>query len=387
MTTPKPHVVEQQRQLMEQYTQDTEDMKRGGGGLLRDGEINTRRFSQGPKSELILPWWNRQVRFDVRREPTNHRVVVAEVTESVWTAHMWVVGIISAVVVLSMVIFGSLGLGYGVVLLAVFALVGYGLIIFERLVLGSTTVVGDIVVMDTTLWEGVRTLATKALDTVPAAQQAKYRNAVKQAKKDHAARVKQAKKNGELPPEYQGPNEQDYVATGGEPVTMDAILATVRGHLKSDSQENYHRKLWQRYEAQPTLATQVGTGVRDCGCIACEFCSTHDLEPSISGVEAARRHRALGGGATDNDARHQRKVAAAKAAVAKRDERKRQQQAVEEDAERKRKAREHVEKLRGGDSISARITRRAARGGSDKTGDTPGVDDAAQAGEADAATS
>ena len=263
----------------------------GGAGLI-DGEINVKRFSIGPVEEFSLNWWNRRVSWQVRREPTNHRVVVAEVWENVWRVHVMIMAAAATVFLLGAMIFGGLSFGYAVLIGVIFGLLLWGLLRYEQAISGSGREIRLLLEMDTTLWNGIVEWARgRAQNTVAARKRSRAAREAEH-KAAHKAAVKEAKKNGEEPPEYVVPDEDEfYVPPSDVDLHESDVAEEINGRLSEDVQMVYREKLARRYRETPGSSSSLGWGVIGCGCTACEVNAELGLVPKLSGVTVARKIR------------------------------------------------------------------------------------------------
>lgn len=351
---------------MSDITSKTEEQAEGGVGILVDGEINTRRFSHRPAVELSVKQWNANVSWQVRREPTNHRVVVAEIHQRRWMWHIVVAMSLMAVIMTIIGLATSLSLfytfmGFVVLIPIMWAVVGY-----EKTLTNTERNIVSIVEMDTVIWEGVRAKSRLIMQRSPAAQKKAYKAAVSRAKAQHDKKValldKAGKKAAGKPTL---PNRDDYVVKHQQ-LTGVEIVSKIRELMSPESIAHYMDELKARYRAEPELVEAFGRGVKDCGCAACQIAEETGRVPKINGVHAARRIAAakstmkssssLLGVAekvaeyTDKNAR--RKSQAARE-LAKQERRRREearrQQLIEEkrkQAERDRKSKEYLRNMK-----------------------------------------
>lgn len=267
-------------------------MAAGGGARLSDGEVNLARFSIGPVEEFHLQWWNRRVGWEVRREPTNHQVVVAEVVRKVWRVHMAIAAAIVVLFTLVAVVAFGMPLVYALAMDAVLLLLGWGMLRYEQMLDGGDAFeVGDITVLDATLWEGIKAQAASLTEATIAAQKKRYAAAVVEAKREHKEAVAKAKEEGRIPGKFVAPDKDEYISDSDVAMTEAKIAAKVRGHLTEESLATLHAALLDKYFENPATAEALGRGVRGCECAACAVNAHLGVRPADSGVVVARRIR------------------------------------------------------------------------------------------------
>lgn len=277
----------------------------GGVAVLEDGSINTERFSEGPDTELEVSWWNKRMLWQVRREPTGHRVVVARVVENVWRIHIMVAGAITVFAVLGMVIIGGLPLLYALVLGLVMALIGYGALAWERRTGDENTGIEEIIEMDSVMWVGVRKkVRSEYLAYTEEGQKRRYDEAVAHARtlyerkyadeatgtvgKTYAAGGKV------LPvPKFAVPKKiTDEFLDKSTRLGPDTVVDKIKGQLVPTRLEAHRRTLLARYRQEPKLVEAMGRGVLRCECAACQVQAELGIVPELSGAEASRRRAA-----------------------------------------------------------------------------------------------
>lgn len=351
---------------MSDVTDKTEDQSAGGVGILADGEINTRRFFHRPVVELSVKQWNAFVSWQVRREPTNHRVVVAEIHQRRWLWHIVVTMSIMSAVMAVIGLTTSLSLLYtlmGVVVLIpiMWAVVGY-----EKTLTSTERNIVSIIEMDTVIWEGVRAKSRLFMQRTPSAQKKAYKAAVSRAKAQHDKKVGLLDKAGKkVAGKPTLPNREDYIVKHQQLTGLE-VVSKIHELMSPESIGHYMDELKSRYRREPELVEAFGRGVRECGCAACQIADETGRVPAINGVHAARRIAAakstmkstssLLGVAekvaeyTDKNAR--RKSHAARE-LAKQERRRREelrrQQIIEEkrkQAERDRKSKEYLRRMK-----------------------------------------
>lgn len=264
----------------------------GGAAVLAGDEINTERFSRGPRTELAVQWWNRRVAWQVLREPTGHRVVVRRVEQDVWTAYALTgAGIISAVL-LGLMLFGSLPVVYGILLLLLCVVLGYGYLLYEQKLGGAGEKVGEIYQMDSILWSGlVAESKNRYLGNTKKGQQERLDLAVAKLRKDYEADAERKRARGENPgkfPEMTEETKAQFLDPDKRLTTDQAYEATL-ALLSTSQMRTRSRRLYEMYLHQPDLAESMGRGVRDCECAACAVNAHLGVVPAISGAEAAAR--------------------------------------------------------------------------------------------------
>ena len=277
----------------------------GGVAILEDGSINTERFSEGPDTELEVAWWNKRMLWQVRREPTGHRVVVARVVENVWRVHIMIAAAIIALAVLGMVILGGLPILYAVVLGLVLALVGYGALAWEQRTGGEAVGIEEIMEMDSVMWLGARNEArTKYLACTKEGQKRQYNEAVGIARQIYADKygADETGKVGKtyaaggkvLPvPKFVVPQQiTDEFLDEASRLWPDAVVEKIKRLLLPAQQVGYRKKLVARYRSEPALAEAKGRGVLRCECAACEVMNELGIKPRLSGAEATRKRAA-----------------------------------------------------------------------------------------------
>lgn len=277
----------------------------GGVAVLEDGSINTERFSEGPETELEVTWWNKRMLWQVRREPTGHRVVVARVVENIWRVHMMIAGAIIAVAVLGMVTIGDLPLHYGLLMGVVVALVGYGALAWERRAGDESSGIEEIIEMDSVMWVGLRNkVRTEYLAYTEEGQKRRYDEAVKHARTlyEKKYRDEATGKVGKtyaaggkvLPvPKFAVPKKiTDDFLDKATRLGPDTVVEKIRAQLVPARLESHRKTLLSRYRSDPRLVEAMGRGVLRCECAACQVQSELGIVPELSGAEAARRRAA-----------------------------------------------------------------------------------------------
>ena len=281
----------------------------GGVAVLEDGSINTDRFSIGPETELELPWWNKVMTWDVRREPTDHRVVVARTVHPVWRVHIMVAAAVIGLAVFGLVVFGGLSLLLALGMAVVLGLLGYGALVWEQRGSAGTTT-EEILEMDTSVWLTLRKkINAECLAFTKEGQQRRYNEAIDAARAIYDAQYTDPK-TGKIGKTYS--TIEDGVAVT-KPVPKFKISDRVKGEFLNKSvqlspdeaqmkitnllsphqQERYQGLLRKKYEERPNRAVNMGRGARDCGCLACAVNADRGVVPPLPGAEAAARRAEL----------------------------------------------------------------------------------------------
>lgn len=262
----------------------------GGGGVLADGGINTDRFSSKVRTEFELEWWNRKVSWKVRREPTEHRVVVAEIESTRWSVHLQIAAVMCGVILLGAVVFGGLPLIYGLMLAGVLAVAVYLLLRFEQLVSGTGDTLRRITVLDTPVWAGIKARLDEAKKDLPAEQKKRFGDEVERRQAAHKEAKARAKALGEPAPEYVKVDKDDYVDPSRQKDTDD-LFELMETLMSDESRASAEQRLEDYYRLHPEYPVSLGRGVVDCGCVACRVNAADGVVPEISGVVAAKRRR------------------------------------------------------------------------------------------------
>ncbi|PZU04635.1 MAG: hypothetical protein DI630_00535 [Gordonia sp. (in: high G+C Gram-positive bacteria)] len=277
----------------------------GGVAVLEDGSINTERFSEGPETELEVQWWDKRMLWQVRREPTGHRVVVARVVEHVWRIHIMIAGAIIALAVVGVVVVGGLPVMYALVLAVVLALIGYGTLAWERRAGDETAGIEEIIEMDSVMWVGVRNkVRSEYLAYTEEGQKRRYDEAIE------IARTRYDKKFGDpatgkvgktyaaggkvLPvPKFVVPPEitQEFLNKATR-LGPDTVVEKIKTQLSPGRLEGHRKTLLARYRRDPKLVEAMGRGVLRCECAACKVQTELGIIPDLSGAEASRRRAA-----------------------------------------------------------------------------------------------
>lgn len=272
----------------------------GGVGKLEDGSINTARFSEGPETEIEVSWWNKKMVWDVRREPTGHRVVVARTVKNIWRVHIMVAAGVIAATVFGLVAFGGLSLLYGLLMGAVLGIVCYGALAYEQRAGDEMAGVEEIYELDSVMWAGVRSRARKEyLPFTKEGQEAQYKEAIARAKQLYEQKYadpatgkvgKTYAKDGKvLPvPKFVVPQKvKDEFLNKEVRLSSDEIVEKVNDLMSPPKMAGYKTKLLRAYAGHPEKAEEMGRGVKNCGCTACEFNAKQGVIPALSGAEAA----------------------------------------------------------------------------------------------------
>lgn len=253
--------------------------------IINDGDIDTRRFSYTPRTELSLLWWNKRVDFEVRREPSEHRVLVLDVTTTVWTMHIIIASVVGVmgVGVLSFMLFGKLA--YMLSCVAVYALIVTGLIGYERFLRGNNKQIGSIHIMDAIIWEGIKAIAEKQMDSTVDAAKLKARRERKKIRQEHKARVAVAKRiakdTGEavvVPDMPYVPKYTDFLTTTASAApTTDSILEQVYHLCDIEVQQQSERRLRESFVNDTASLEALGRGVVHCECQGCQVAREKDM--------------------------------------------------------------------------------------------------------------
>lgn len=329
----------------------------GGGGLQDNGEINLSRFSSEPQRDITLSWWDKTRMWQVYHEPTEHRVVVAEIESRRWDIHAKVLGGTGLAIVLGLVLFGHVPLMYALIFLIALGIALYLILRFEQSLNGDDHNVNQITMMDTMVWRTIMMQFEDIQSNTKSAQKKRFKKALDKHQAAYKEQVKVAKKAGEDKPEYVKLDESAYIKPELNK-TMDEIYEFIRTQLDDDHRAAAHEKLAQYWLDNPTQRMSMGRGVLDCGCMACLANKQQDTVPEISGVLAAhKRHQlqkeksgnadvnsrysfvskvteAAGLGMTDLERRRRKGVKAVEAVKAKK---RQEQQREQQRAEKKRK--------------------------------------------------
>ncbi len=288
----------------------------GGVAILEDGSINTERFSEGPDTELEVSWWNKRMLWQVRREPTGHRVVVARVVENIWRVHIMVAGAITVLAVFGMVIIGGLPLLYAAVLGVVMALIGYGALAWERRAGDENAGIEEIIEMDSVMWVGVRNkVRSEYIAFTEEGQKRSYKEAVAHARTLYERKYadpatgkvgKTYAADGKVLPvkKFVVPKQiTDEFLDKRTRLGPDTVVDKIKGHLVPARLEGHRRTLLTRYRREPKLVEAMGRGVLRCECAACVVQAELGIVPERSGAEASRRRAAAAAAAKQADAR------------------------------------------------------------------------------------
>lgn len=269
----------------------------GGGGILLDGSVNTDRFSSNAGTEFKLEWWNRRLLWNVRHEPTEHRVVVEEVEQLRWDIHLKVAATLSLVILLGIGVFTAMPLIYSLMIAAVFLVVLFLLVKFEQQLAGDkNSVTQSVTVIDTILWSGILDELEEAQSQTAKAQKERFKAAVAEAQRRHKAAEKAAKAAGEDKPEYEPVDKDLYINTNHQ-YDNSSLLALMERSTSDKSLTRFEERLSDYCEEHPEYAESFGRGVIHCGCTVCDFNQSHGSVPAASGVLTAdNRRRNLTGG-------------------------------------------------------------------------------------------
>lgn len=225
-------------------SRDDASVQTSGARTVVDGDVNVSRFSIGPVVELSYRWWNRRVDYQVRREPSNHEVLVTSRMVPVWDIHIALACVIGAVVLLYGIVSANVGFGAVIVLIVVFGLVVAGVLSYERYVSGDTSKVGSIVRMDAVVWETIK-------QTI------------------------------------------DDLRTSEEKVSAGVLDSKVNEMLRPGPQELYAKRLYEGYHQDHDLLEVLGKGVRSCECQGCRVMRDDGYIPERFGAQTATNNVVL----------------------------------------------------------------------------------------------
>lgn len=249
--------------------------------IINDGDIDTRRFSYTPATELSLLWWNKRVDFEVRREPSEHRVLVLDVTTTVWTMHVIIASVVGffGVGILSLALFGKLA--YVASFLAVYVLMVVGLLGYERFLRGNNKQIGSIRIMDAIIWEGIKTIAAHEMNsTVDAAKlRARHeRKKIKKQYKERVAEIQRQDKNAALPQKPYLPQYTDFLTTTPSAAsTTESILEHVYRMCDINELQQSEQRLRESFVDDPASLEILGRGVVRCECQGCQVARELDI--------------------------------------------------------------------------------------------------------------
>ena len=266
--------------LRDDYVDDAADVAgfsdepQRGGRTVVDGDINVQRFSLGPTVELSLHWWNRRIDYQVRREPSNHEVLVTARTAAVWNVHIAIAALLGCIVALWLVATRAVGFMAFIVIVVVFSLIIVGVLAYERKLAPEYNDVGDIVRLDAPVWEGIKQIIADEIAASPASRKMAYRKAQAQAKLRKG--VSQVRR-------------EDYInASMSDGASSDELHAKIHGYLRPDQLAEFDARLRASYVDNPALLESIGRGVRGCECQACAVMAEIGYIPEKFGAEARR---------------------------------------------------------------------------------------------------
>lgn len=228
--------------------------------------IDTDRFVQYSGVEFELTQWNKSTYFEVWRDRHNHEVAVVYYSRVIWDWYVAIVAAIDVLFMLIMLVITPLSVVNLLLMGLVFLLIGVGLIMFERTVVKDY--IGDTptcVIMDTPVWEMIKSRVlhqTKGVDfeDKPLSPVSRMVSTVKKDK------------------DVLDPTEG---------------LALMCSYLDTQSQKDYHKKLYAKYMHNFDLAYTQGRGMRGCGCQACRVMRQKNIVPDVTGLEATQHYKAL----------------------------------------------------------------------------------------------
>lgn len=273
----------------------------GGVALHEDGSINTERFCLGPETELELSWWNKRVLWKVWREPTDHRVLVARVTENVWRVHMMVGAGVIVVAAVGLMVLGGLSPVLALALAGLVGLLGYGALVWEQRSNAGSAGIEEILEMDSVVWTAMRRkIDEEVMALTKTGQQARYDKAVAKAREIYEVKFGDpvtgkvgktyANDAGVVTavPKFAVPDwfSADFLDPDSR-LSEDEAALKIAEMLRPQRQVRFRDGLLARYRKKPVEAERMGRGVRDCGCAACQVNRELGVEPAMSGAEAA----------------------------------------------------------------------------------------------------
>ena len=282
-------------------------------------DIDLSRFSIGPATEVALTWWNRRARYTTRRENNDHMVLVLREEFPIWHTHIALIAACSLIVVFFVGAFTGMPWWSALLLMLLCVLISVVVLRFERYLVGDSQYHrGDVICMDTPVWEGMKQLAFETLQ-----------------KKSH----------------------QDSKLRSRLPVGS-RVLSNVDTRLQQQCEQHeqavYATRLRKSYDEDISQAKALGKGVRGCTCQACQACSEHGVVPKHYGVEVATKmHKVLVGDTRGiGEIVSRRLDGARKSYKLRRVEQSKQQRhkVVQDDAAARRKAsaKEYVKQRRNG---------------------------------------
>lgn len=293
----------------------------GGVAIHEDGSINTERFCLGPDDELELAWWNKRMLWRVWREPTDHRVLVARVTENVWRTHMAVGAAVIVIAAVGLVVFGGLSPVLALALAGLVGLLGYGALVWEQRSNSGAAGIEEILEMDSVVWTAMRRkIDDEVMALTKSGQQERYDKALAKARELYERKFSDpvtgkvgktyANADGAVVPvpKFSVPDwfSSEFLDPSSRLSEDEAALKIVE-MLRPQRQVRFREGLLSRYRNKPAEAEKMGRGVRDCGCAACQVNRELGVEPAMSGAEAAevraaRRRRSQAEPADPEDA-------------------------------------------------------------------------------------
>lgn len=272
----------------------------GGAGVDDAGEINTARFSEGPSVSAEVTWWNRRVSWAVRREPTDHQVVVAETVEPRWGVHIATAVAAALLFTIGAVLFGGLSVVWSMVLLIVSLTIVASAVLWEQR-MSPARRIERIMVCDSVIWDAVCERIAEVESRTLSAQKKRFADAEQVAKTAHKAAVKEAKAAGVAAPDYEGPDKDDYIDTETA-LGPDDVYRDISALLADEAQDKYHGDLGAALLANPTEALEAGRGVSGCTCAACGVNAELGQLPAVSGVVVGARRKQARAALADGDA-------------------------------------------------------------------------------------
>ena len=253
-------------------------------------EINPQRFREKPHTDIDLTWWNKHVSWTSYGELTGHQVAVAQTSKRRWDIHGWILAGVAAVVLLGLVLFAHVPFIYAFIFLAALALALVLVLRFEQNLLGDTTHVDRVVVLDAPVWAMIVMRARRMMDDTAAKQKKRFKDDLDKHLKEHKKAVKAAKRAGETPPEYVKLDEDAYINPATQKNATDIYTDIV--HQLSDSVlEASNERIEDYWREHDYQRQSLGYGVQGCSCMACKVNEEEGTIPEMSGVVAASRRR------------------------------------------------------------------------------------------------
>lgn len=255
-----------------------------------DDVLNVRRFSGNPTRDVVLNWWNKRLVWEVRTEPTEHRVAVTEMEIPRWDIHIKIAMGISVFALLCSVLIGSMPLQYALFIGFILAILVSLLVFFEQKLAGSQDKIREVTIVDMVLWSAILERVDRARQSSPKAQKKRFGDAVAEAQRLHKLDVKQAKAAGEPKPEYVRVEKSDYIKPD-EQFSKHDIQDMMSTLLSRENRAKFRDHLIAYCDAHEGYSTSWGTGVVDCGCTLCDYNEDRGITPEVKGVAVAAKRR------------------------------------------------------------------------------------------------